>query len=309
MKQWKEKTLIYKLFFTEIWELGLVKADLFKTKSFFSKKSHVLRQKHFVKNIKSELSYSFVADPFGVFHKDHYYIYFEYLNYRNKKGEIRYHKYDKELNLLKSGTALNRSFHLSYPYLFQEKDKLYMMPEMASCKSGKQSIFVFNSESDIWEESLINIPAIVDPCIIKEDDIYFIFGSLKGKKVSYCSNNILNGYKEIDYISNHDHFQSGGKIFKINDSFYRPLQISDKTYGEKILVVKLSLKKSSIEESKNFTVITADDYEGFHTMSPIDDRYVVIDVKRFKFSIFKFIISIQKTINKKIRKIRSAKWF
>lgn len=307
MKNWKEKTLLYKLFFTEIWELGLIKADLLKAESFFSKKDQVLKQKHFLKNVTSQLSFSFIADPFGVLYKDHYYIYFEYLNYRYKKGEIRYNKYDKELNLLKSGTALNKSFHLSYPYLFQEKDTLYMIPEMAACKSGKQSIFILNSDSDIWEEQCINIPAMVDPCIIKEGDSYFIFGNLKRKKVSYRSNNILEGYKEIEYVSNHDHFQSGGKIFNINDSIYRPLQISDKTYGEKILVTKLNLKNSSIEESKDFTVITADDYEGFHTISPIDDRYVVIDVKNFKFSIFKFFISLQQTINK--RKRRFAKSF
>jgi hypothetical protein len=163
-------------------------------------------------NIKSELSYSFVADPFGVFYKDHYYIYFEYLNYRNKKGEIRYNKYDKQLNLLKSGTALNRSFHLSYPYLFKEKDDLYMTPEMASCKSGKQSIFVFDKDSDIWEEKSINIPALVDPCIIKENDTY----------LREIVNNKTNGYLYDNPTSEQD-------LYKImHDYYFNKIKDKDK---------------------------------------------------------------------------------
>ena len=133
MNSWKEKSLLYKLLFTEIWHLAIISSKKLSN-NIANSKNLSLPKKDFIKIIKPELSYSFFADPFAIKDNEYYYIFFEYLNYRNKKGEIHYHKYDKNLKLIKEKVAIRKDFHLSYPYIFTEDNNIYIIPEMNGSK-------------------------------------------------------------------------------------------------------------------------------------------------------------------------------
>ncbi len=133
MNSWKEKSLLYKLFFTEIWHLAIISSKKLSN-NIINNRNLSLNKKDFIKIIKPELSYIFFADPFSIKDNDNYYIFFEYLNYRNKKGEIHYHKYDKNFKLIQEKVAIRKNFHLSYPYIFTEDNNIYIIPEMNGSK-------------------------------------------------------------------------------------------------------------------------------------------------------------------------------
>ena len=301
-KKWLENSFLYKLFFTEIWQLLILPTKLITNPVCNRQKNIIVHQHQGKKAIASNKSYSFYADPFGIYINNHYYIYFEYLNYRNKKGEIHYNKYDKDFNLIESKLALTKPYHLSYPYIFQDDQQIALLPEMTGAK-GKQNIFIASNLPEKWQEYQLNIPTLIDPSIFKYKNSYIILGS-NSKKVAFISDKLLGPYKEIKYISNHSYHQSGGKIYQNNGEFYRPLQVSLKTYGEKIFITKLNIGKDYIEEAKEAgSFISCNEQKGLHTLSLINNDFTVIDTKYFHFSLFKFIISIQKSFNKKRRKI------
>jgi hypothetical protein len=297
-KKWLENSLLYKLFFSEIWQLHIIPSKLLtnNSKTLNIKKSQIL------KSICSNKTHSFFADPFGIYLNHHYYIFFEYLDYRNKKGKIHYNKYDKNFNLIESKLALTKPYHLSYPYIFQHGQQIALLPEITGSKV-KQHIFIANNFPTKWQEYKINIPSLVDPSIFIYNNKYIILGSLNNKKTAFISDKLLGQYKEIKYISNYPHHQSGGVIYRNNDKFYRPLQVSSKTYGEKILMIELEVNSNFIKEKiKNSYYIHCSEQKGLHTISYIDNQFTIIDTKYFYFSLCKFIASLQKSWHKRQRK-------
>ncbi len=72
----------------------------------------------------------FYADPMLFKHKGVNYLFFEDFDYR--KGRIAYVNVDEELNLSAQKIVLDLPHHVSFPYIFSEGDKIYMVPETAA---------------------------------------------------------------------------------------------------------------------------------------------------------------------------------
>ena len=73
------------------------------------------------------------ADPFLINYKDSNYLFFENYEFKNQKGKISFSKIINN-NITKIFDALNLDYHLSYPFLWFEKDCFFMMPESAQKK-------------------------------------------------------------------------------------------------------------------------------------------------------------------------------
>ena len=71
---------------------------------------------------------NFLADPFLVEKKNNLFCFAEEFNYTKKKGEIVCIELNKKKFHNKS-TILKENFHLSFPYIFEYKKKLFMCPD------------------------------------------------------------------------------------------------------------------------------------------------------------------------------------
>ena len=71
----------------------------------------------------------FWADPFVWFHKNKHYMFIEEVLYSTHRGRIICLTLDKEMNIQSNQIVLERPYHLSYPFLFEYEDQLYMVPE------------------------------------------------------------------------------------------------------------------------------------------------------------------------------------
>ena len=77
----------------------------------------------------------FFADPFIVSYNDKDIIFLEDYSYKEKKAVISAIEIisNKDYNIL--GTVIKENFHLSYPYVFDFENELYMIPESSADKS------------------------------------------------------------------------------------------------------------------------------------------------------------------------------
>ena len=103
------------------WNLHVGKKDNYK--------SHLLKFSHRIKPNNNEAW----ADPFLLSAKNEDYIFFENFDFKKNKGKISYGKI-KDNKILKIFDALDLDHHLSYPFLWKEKNNFYLMPESAEKK-------------------------------------------------------------------------------------------------------------------------------------------------------------------------------
>ena len=136
---------------TDIWAIGIVKSTI----SNFIKNN----SKQDIVWIYPKKSYQFYADPFGVWKDDKLYIFVEALDYRIKKGEIDCFVFDRELKKIDFFHVLSNKVHLSYPFIVEHKNKIYMIPE--SSQSGKTYIYEATNFPKDWKivtEVMKNVP-------------------------------------------------------------------------------------------------------------------------------------------------------
>lgn len=77
----------------------------------------------------SDVSASFVADPFMIDKDNTWYMFFEVLNTETKQGDIGMATSEDGLHWAYRQIVLDEPFHLSYPSVFKWENTYYMIPE------------------------------------------------------------------------------------------------------------------------------------------------------------------------------------
>ena len=85
----------------------------------------MLRKSIRIKNTKNH----FFADPFISKYNNRNIIFFEDYSFKKNKAAISAIEINSDKSYKQLGTVLEESFHLSYPYIFEHNENLYMCPE------------------------------------------------------------------------------------------------------------------------------------------------------------------------------------
>jgi len=274
---------------TDIWAVGIINT---KIATFIKNES-----KQDVVWIYPKKPYQFYADPFGVWKAGKLYIFVEALDYRIKKGEIDCFVFNKKLKKINFHHVLSNKFHLSYPFIVNHNNKIYMIPE--SSQSGKTYIYEAKNFPKNWEivkEVMKNIP-MIDPSIIKHQKKWWVFYSLPGpngramKELHVAfSDDLLSSWKEHPknpVIVNIENSRPGGTPFIIDNLIHLPVQNCKKTYGGEINILKIEkitendFKAKSVRSikpnlNKNYS-------DGLHTLSKCE-LVTLIDCKTHNYS-------------------------
>ena len=92
-----------------------------------------------------------LADPF-LFERDHkVYLFFEAYDLLAKRGKIGYSLIKENGECTPVRIALSRSYHMSFPYIFQWNNDIYMMPE--TCGNNSVQLFKAVNFPNKWEEA------------------------------------------------------------------------------------------------------------------------------------------------------------
>lgn len=182
------------------------------------------------------------GDPFVIQRGDCYYVFIEEKIYSTGLGRIACLTLDAEGKLLSQQVALERPYHLSYPFVFEHEGELYMIPESAANRTVE--LYRCTHLPDRWEfvKNLLSDLYAVDATLLEHDGKYWLFANVKAPGGS--SLDALNLYYASDVLANewHPHPRNpivqdirsarpGGRIFEHEGHLIRPSQDSARRYG------------------------------------------------------------------------------
>lgn len=234
-----------------------------------------------------------LADPF-IFEKDDIvYIFYEAFDLIERKGKIAYSIMKNNGSFTEPTIILNEKYHLSFPYIFEYKNDIYIMPESSS--DYRVKLFKATLFPNQWEPADIILPDIYacDSIFItnKEERYLHInemYHNTPNGSYSSCwvKNYIykLNGFKtqlEAIKISEGDYgIRNAGKSFYIGNKLYRPGQdCRNNQYGKGIVLFEIE----TIIPYKEKRIWTKD-YEEFMSHINCKKTSSIIGVHTYNFS-------------------------
>lgn len=236
-----------------------------------------------------------IADPFvfkdtqGILHL--FYEDFSMINLA-EYGKIFLATLDKDFNVTSIKELLDTQSHTSYPFIFDEAGKTYIIPETSV--QGKLSAYEydFTSKSLVNEKVIINNLPLLDATILKYNDKYWLFATKSENGLGnaalfiYYSDTLFGKYES--HANNpvkicNDGARPAGKFIEVDGEIYRPTQNCRQHYGASISINKITqLSENYFSEELYFKILPdkSSAYNaGVHTINIVDDIIVIDGIK------------------------------
>ncbi|WP_316820078.1 hypothetical protein [Pedobacter gandavensis] len=276
--------VIDRYFGADKWNIGVLRqsAEDLVLKKGFNRKVMWLKEDH--------ADYS--ADPFVVDIDSNLYVYYEELNFWKIKGKISQIS-NFDFNTKQEVTGFfPADIHFSYPYIFQEKDSFYCVPETAD--AGEVSLYQLHHEHSsvlIKKRILLSGARYVDSSMIRYQGKYWLFtnidGALNALYIYYSDD--LDG-EFIPHSMNPipvslKNCRGAGKLFIVDEVLYRPTQNLELRYGGSIMINRIEkLTTDDFKSEEDFELFPEAPYlQGMHNISFGKD-FIVVDGKRRRHS-------------------------
>ncbi len=187
---------------------------------------------------------SFLADPFLINVSEGVFCFAEEYVEEHGKGVISAFSISDDDVPKKLGVVLEESFHLSYPYVFRDRDDIYMIPEAS--RSGAIRLYKATDFPLKWEFvcPLIQNIRAVDTVVFKRDERWYMLtnfcsaglGDNTSELHLFTSDDLLSGEwipsKQNPVIFDSLRARNGG-FFEQDGKLYRVNQIQGKAhYGK-----------------------------------------------------------------------------
>lgn len=188
----------------------------------------------------------FWADPFVVDHRDRFFIFAEEFLYKRNKGHISVLELDLEGNLLNSSCILEKSCHMSYPFVFRVDESWYMIPET----SENRTIELYQClEFPYKWKFVMNLAKntdAVDTTLFRHNDIWWMFTAVSAhpgfpdyrELFVYYSDNLFtanwHSHPENPVVSDIRTARPAGAIFCREGKIFRPSQDCSGRYGRAV---------------------------------------------------------------------------
>lgn len=270
---------------------------------------------------KYKLTYNpvtILADPFLYVHDDTLYLFYEKKRLFTK-GVICMTCSKDLIHWSTSKTVLEEDYHLSYPWVFVENGKIYMIPETCASKSIRLYEAASNDLSQfVFKKTLItdddsNDISFSDSSIFVSNNVHYLMTTIcqHGTNILklYTSDNGLFGPYSKHVMSpvviDSKLGRNAGSLFEYQDKLYRVAQDCGSSYGEDVHLLLIdTLSKENYKEHiyKESLLKKPDGFykHGGHQFNYVrfgDDYIVATDAKEYHYYIVpKFINKIQRLI-------------
>jgi hypothetical protein len=185
----------------------------------------------------------FWADPHLLYKDAKYYVFFEEYLYQLGKGHISLIVMDAEGNYENPVVVLHKPYHLSYPFVFEWQEELYVMPETHANKTIE--IYRCVKFPLVWEfeKNIMEDVSAVDATLFQHQDKWWLFVNIaENEGASLCdelflfhSESPLSSewipHPRNPIISDIKKSRPAGRVFERNGRIYRPSQIDSPHYG------------------------------------------------------------------------------
>lgn len=252
------------------------------------------------------------ADPF-LFVRENCMCLFYEEQIMNGRGVIKMTKTKDLREWSTPVTVLKEDFHLSFPFVFEDHDQVYMIPETGRDNSIR--LYVPNENLTRWylSRKLLEGKKYVDSSIFVENGVYYLFTTTTVNQIFnlelYTSNSLNEEFVKhpcspvcVGNIAG----RNAGVVFRYKNEIYRPAQKCDKYYGESIILFKIKkMTRMNYEEERIVDSILPKDvyYKtgGHHfNIAFFDGKYCVATDRTLlsEFSIWALINKIRIFIGK-----------
>jgi hypothetical protein len=183
------------------------------------------------------------ADPFVITREGRYFTFIEEKMYQTGLGRIACLELDANGDLLSNQTVLERPYHLSYPFLFEYHDQLYMLPE--SAQNGTLELYRCKHFPDKWEfvKNLMSDVYAVDATLVDYQGKWWLFTNMKQGENSSSLDSLFLFWADIPLadtwtphplnpvVVDRRAARPAGNIFSHNGSLIHPSQDCSVRYG------------------------------------------------------------------------------
>lgn len=204
------------------------------------------------------------ADPFVFVHNGRVYLFLEY-NTFCIPGVVRMISTDDFIHWSEPKTVLKESYHLSYPFVFEDHGKVYMIPETCADHSVRLyeaddddlSHFTFKTTLlEANQEPYGKHGLFLDTSVYQKDGIYYLMTSTivdnKNQLLLYTAPSLLGPYQlhpQSPVATGNDYGRNAGSLLAIEGKLYRVAQDCVEDYGDNVHVFEvIELSEQSYAE-------------------------------------------------------------
>lgn len=250
------------------------------------------------KVIKNSFRY-WAADPFVLEYEDKTYIFAELYDYVKCKGCLGYCELDQNTPMWVP--IIEEEYHLSYPYIFEVENEIFIMPE----SSANKDVTIYRAVSfpKQWEKvkTVRNDVKYGDTTPFEWNNYRYAL-TYDTKDENYQLLLLDLDKQENDRrieCSEIECRRPAGKAFYYEGRHIRPAQNCKNGYGKGLYFYEFEINESNIYEEKVIerilpeqVILSARLYlDGMHTYNG-SEHYEVIDIKTRRFNILNFIFRI-----------------
>lgn len=243
-----------------------------------------------------------LADPFLFVKDGTLYLFYEHLTRWYGTGRICMRS-TKDLKIwTEEVDVLVEPFHLSFPYVFEDEGKVYMLPETG----GDQCISLYEAEDNTlskWKflkKLKEDAEPWYDSVIYKKEGMYYLFtgtdDDVQQVEHLFVSESLTGIYKEHPMSPIHtgrNGSRNAGSIIEHHSELYRPVQMCMNSYGEQTSVMKIEkLTPTEFKESlfqKDLINTKENPYkDGGHQWNPVEfmgKRIVATDYREKNYNL------------------------
>lgn len=148
------------------------------------------------------------------------------------------------------GVVLEKSFHLSYPNVFEYEGDVYMLPETGEV--NEVALYKARDFPHNWEKACVLLSGMPyrDSSVIYHQGMWYLFTNPSDDKLClFVSENLLSdSWKEhpcSPVFTGLTGARGGGNVFKNGSNLYRMGQDDEKSYGRNVAVYMIDLLTES----------------------------------------------------------------
>ncbi len=282
----KLKFHFHELFRAEKWQVGLVNLG---SEAIINPGEQTLPEPEWIPVQTRKSVYH--ADPSGFIHNGFIHILCEEYDYASAKGIIVSLKLDAGTKkILRKEVALEKDYHLAFPFLFEYEDSFYCIPE--NSEGGDVDLYLYDVETAklTFKKTLVPGLKAVDPTLFHYNSLWWLFFTDKtstNERLHAWYSDDLNGPftphannpVKVDIRSS----RPAGNPFMQGNMLLRPAQDCSVRSGRRIYINQVvKLTKTEFSETE-YAVLnpspTSVYHDGMHTFNLVNGM-IIADAKR-----------------------------
>ena len=237
----------------------------------------------------------YCADPFLFRWNGENWLFYETLD-KAGKGVLGCFK-EVDGKWMQQGKVLELVCHLSYPQVFEEEGRVYMIPESFDCGNGEVALYEAMDFPYEWKKCATLIPGgYVDSTLLrKEGHYYLVCDRIYPKETAevWHAASLLGPWvrhpESCNIAQSPRLRRCGGSFIYDNECLYRIAQDCNGAYGKRVYKVKIDAVSPTIYREGAAELLLGRDFEGKtlarHTYNMLqvgDRRIIAFDVRDYK---------------------------